>query len=136
MTTFMRVDRPDADAVTIVFWSRDGFPRCRMLGPTKLIFGQPFELGGPAEGSSLVPLALTVGMQFAKDVAVPLVIWDPEELWEDSWGILSERNAIAPSRADATTECSPSLTAATTLQDDAIGEVFGRLGPEGTAQLF
>jgi hypothetical protein len=27
----------------------------------------------------LVPFALTVGMQFAKDVAVPLVIWDPRD---------------------------------------------------------
>jgi len=91
----------------IVFWSQDGLPRCRVLGPTKLIFGQPFEVRRPAEGSSLVPLALTVGMQFAKDVAVPLVIWDPEGLWEDSWGTLSDRNAITPGRAGATTECSP-----------------------------
>jgi hypothetical protein len=106
MTTFTKVDRRDADCATIVFWSQDGLPRCRVLGPTKLIFGQPFELDGPAEGSSLVPLALTVGMQFAKDVAVPLVIWDPEGLWEDSWGTLSDRNAITPERADATTECS------------------------------
>jgi hypothetical protein len=112
MITFTKVDRRHADCVTIVFWSQDGLPCCRVLGPTKLIFGQPFELDGPAEGSSLVPLALTVGMQFAKDVAVPLVIWDPEGLWEDSWGTLSDRNAITPGRADATTECSPGPLAA------------------------
>jgi hypothetical protein len=100
MTTFTRVDRRDADCVTIVFWSKEGLPHCRILGPTKLIFGQKFELDSPLEGSSFVSLTLSVGMQFAKDVAVPLVIADPEGLWNHSWGTLSDRNVnqVQPSQ--------------------------------------
>jgi hypothetical protein len=112
MTTFTRVDRRDADCVTIVFWSKEGLPHCRILGPTKLIFGQKFELDSPPEGSSFVSLTLTVGMQLARDAAVPLVIADPEGLWNDSWGILSDRNVIAPSPAIAMSESSSTPLAA------------------------
>ena len=107
MTTFARVACRDDQCVTIVFWSQDGFPRCRMFGPTKQIFGRPFELDGPAEGSSSVPLALTVGMQFAADLAVPLVISDPEGLWNDAWGTLTDRIETSVPPAVVTTGLAP-----------------------------
>lgn len=96
MTTFLRVEKPDDDCVTIVFWSEAGITRCRMLGPTKMIFGQPFELHGPVAGSAAVARALEVGRRFADDLGVPMVIVDPARLWNDAWGTLSERVEAGP----------------------------------------
>ncbi|MDC7784731.1 hypothetical protein PQJ75_00500 [Rhodoplanes sp. TEM] len=91
MTTFLRVDDPDDECVTIVFWSQEGITRCRMLGPTKMIFGQPFELHGPVAGAIAAARALEVGRRFADAVGVPMVIVDPEHLWNDAWGTLADR---------------------------------------------
>lgn len=91
MTTFLRVEEPDDGCVTIVFWSPEGLTRCRMLGPTKMIFGQPFELTGPVTGSVAAARTLQVGRRFADDVGDPMVVVDPEHLWNDAWGMLADR---------------------------------------------
>ncbi|MFL9828692.1 hypothetical protein [Rhodoplanes sp. SY1] len=96
MTTFLRVETPDTDCVTIVFWSEAGITRCRMLGPTKMIFGQPFELHGPVAGSAAVARALEVGRRFADDLGVSIVIVDPARLWNEEWGTLTERDEPGP----------------------------------------
>ncbi|MBK5958493.1 hypothetical protein CCR97_09775 [Rhodoplanes elegans] len=96
MTTFLRAEKPDADCVTIAFWSEEGITRCRMLGPTKMIFGQPFELHGPVAGSAAVVRSLEIGRRFADDLGVPMVIVDPDRLWNDAWGTLADRGAPGP----------------------------------------
>jgi hypothetical protein len=82
------VDHPKKNCVTVVLWTKGEAECGRVIGPTKMIFGQDYSIRSPLERHLSARGASRMGINFAQDLGVDLVVVDPEHIWKRHWGIL------------------------------------------------
>ncbi|MET0710433.1 MAG: hypothetical protein ABWY82_26860 [Tardiphaga sp.] len=85
MHHYEQVDHPSNKAVTLTFGTNGGRDRGGVTGPTEIIFGQQMV----AQGGSLTPTkAFAMAEELADRLGLPLVVVDPNGIWNPVWGEL------------------------------------------------
>ena len=88
MHRYEQVDHPSNKAVTLPFGTNGGRDRGGVTGPTKIIFGQQM-VAHTLQPVSLTPTkAFAVAEELADYLGLPLVVVDPNGIWNPVWGEL------------------------------------------------
>lgn len=82
--TFSKVERPDADAVTVSLGGEAAAPSGTVLGPGER--GTGVALG--QDGSLTAHQAISVACQLANELDRTVVVVDPLDRWRSEWGRL------------------------------------------------
>jgi hypothetical protein len=91
---YERVDRPRDRCVAVTFWRHAGAPFGSITGPNVSILGSEYRVPSPLRRPSPASQAFTTAEEFARDLAMPLVVIDPEGIWNASWGDLYRAEQI------------------------------------------
>ena len=88
MHRYEQVEHPSNKAVTLTFGTNGGRDRGGVTGPTKIIFGQQM-VAHTLQPVSLTPTkAFAVAEELADYLGLPLVVVDPNGIWNPVWGEL------------------------------------------------
>jgi hypothetical protein len=110
MHRYEQVDHPSNKAVTLTFGTNGGRDRGGVTGPTEIIFGQRMVVHTPQPGSFTPTKAFAMAEELADHLGLPLVVVDPNGIWNPVWGelyrsVIMEATAVHPhppgSRSDA-----------------------------------
>jgi hypothetical protein len=110
MHRYEQVDHPSNKAVTLRFGTNGGRDRGGVTGPTKIIFGQQTVVRTPQPGSLTPTKAFAMAEELADHLGLPLVVVDPNGIWNPVWGelyrsMIMEATTVHPpplrSRSDA-----------------------------------
>ena len=88
MHRYERVDQPSNKAVTLTFGTNGGRDRGEVTGPTKIILGQQVDVRTPQPGSLTPTKAFAMAEELADQLGLPLVVIDPDGIWNPIWGEL------------------------------------------------
>ena len=88
MHRYEQVDQPSNKAVTLAFRTRGGKDRGEVTGPTKIILGQQMVVRTPQPGSLTPTKAFAMAEELADQLGLPLVVVDPDGIWNRVWGEL------------------------------------------------
>ena len=94
MHRYEQVEHPSNKAVTLTFGTNGGRDRGGVTGPTEIIVGQQMVV----QPGSLTPTkAFAMAEELADQLGLPLVVVDPNGIWNPVWGELyrSTRPALA-----------------------------------------
>ena len=106
MHRYELVDHPSNKAVTFTFGTNGGRDRGEVTGPTKITLGQQMVV-------SLTPTkAFAMAEKLADHLGLPLVVVDPNGIWNPVWGELY--HSTGP-RADGVNEITPGIRRAVTV---------------------
>ena len=88
MHHYEQVDRPSNKAVTLTLGTNGGRDRGQVTGPTKIILGQRMVAVTP-QAELLTPTkAFAMAEKLADQTGLPLVVVDPNGIWNPVWGEL------------------------------------------------
>jgi hypothetical protein len=88
MHRYEQVDHPSNKAVTLTFRTNGGRDRGEVTGPTKITLGQQMVVGTPQPGSLTPTKAFATAEKLADHLGLPLVVVDPNGIWNPVWGQL------------------------------------------------
>ena len=88
MHHYEQVDHPSNKAVTLTFGTNGGRDRGGVTGPTEMIFGQQTVGRVPQPGSLTPTKAFAMAEELADQLGLPLVVVDPNGIWNPVWGEL------------------------------------------------
>jgi hypothetical protein len=88
MHRYEQVDHPSNNAVTLSFGTIGGRDRGGVIGPTKLICGRQMTARTPKPGSLTPTKAFAIAEELADHLGLPLVVVDPNAIWNPVWGEL------------------------------------------------
>jgi hypothetical protein len=88
MHRYEQVDQPPNNAVTLTFRKNGGRDRGEVTGPTKIISGQHVVLRTPQPESLTPTKAFAMAEELADQLGRPLVVIDPDGIWNPVWGEL------------------------------------------------
>ena len=88
MHHYEQVDHPSNKAVTLTFGTNGGRDRGGVTGPTEVIFDQQMALRIPQPGSLTPTKAFAMAEELADQLGLPLVVIDPNGIWNPVWGEL------------------------------------------------
>ena len=88
MHHYEQVDQPSNKAVTFTFGTNCGRDRGEVTGPTKIILGQQVEVRTLQPGSLTPTKAFAMAEELADQLGLPLVVVDPDGIWNPIWGEL------------------------------------------------
>ena len=88
MHRYEQVDQPLNKAVTLTFGTNGGRDRGEVTGPTKIILDQQVDVGTPQPGSLTPTKAFAMAEGLADQLGLPLVVVDPDGIWNPIWGEL------------------------------------------------
>ena len=106
MHRYEQVDQPSNKAVTLTFRTNGGRDRGEVTGPTKIILGQQAVIPTPQPGSLTPTKAFAMAEELADQLGLPLVVVDPDGIWNRVWGELYR--STGP-RAGGVTEIAPGI---------------------------
>ena len=106
MHRYEQVDHPSNKAVTLTFGTNGGRNRGEVTGPTKIILDQQMVVRTSQPGSLTPTKAFAMAEELADHLGLPLVVVDPDGVWNPVWGELYR--STGP-RADDVTEISPGI---------------------------
>ena len=86
MHHYEQVDHPSKKAVILTFGTNGGRDRGGVTGPTEIIFGQRQMVAQP--GSLTPTKAFAMAEELADQLGLPLVVVDPNGIWNPVWGEL------------------------------------------------
>jgi hypothetical protein len=101
MRRYEQVDRPSNKAVTLTFGTNGGRDRGGVTGPTKITFGPEMVVRAAQPGSLTPTKAFAMAEELADRLGLPLVVVDPNGIWNPVWGELYRSTGR---RADAVNE--------------------------------
>jgi len=85
MHRYEQVEHPSNKAVTLTFGTNGGRDRGGVTGPTEIIVGQQMVV----QPGSLTPTkAFAMAEELADQLGLPLVVVDPNGIWNPVWGEL------------------------------------------------
>lgn len=83
---FEQVDEPQADAITLSLSAGDGGTRGRIACPADLAGGH---LVNDFVSDPMPPVeAFRAAVRLANEIRAPIVVEDPQRLWQEEWGVL------------------------------------------------
>ena len=88
MHRYEQVDHPSNKAVTLALGTNGGRDRGEVTGPTKIILGQHMVACTPQPGSLTPTKAFAMAEKLADHTGLPLVVIDPNGIWNPVWGEL------------------------------------------------
>jgi len=88
MHRYEQVDHPSNKAVTLTLGTNGGRDRGEVIGPTKIILGQQTLVCTPQPGSLTPTKAFAMAEKLADHTGLPLVVVDPNGIWNPVWGEL------------------------------------------------
>jgi hypothetical protein len=88
MHRYEQVDHPSNKAVTLTFGTNGGRDRGGVIGPAKMIFGQQMVVRTPQPASLTPTKAFALAEELADYLGLPLVVVDPNGIWNPVWGEL------------------------------------------------
>jgi len=88
MHRYEQVDQPSNKAVTLKFGTNGGRDRGEVTGPTKMILGQQADIRTPHPGLLTPTKAFAMAEELADQLGLPLVVVDPDGIWNPIWGEL------------------------------------------------
>jgi hypothetical protein len=88
MHRYEQVDHPSDKAVTLTFGTNGGRDRGGVTGPTKIILGQQMAVRTRQPGSLTPTKAFAMAEELADHLGLPLVVVDPNGIWNPVWGEL------------------------------------------------
>ena len=88
MHHYEQVDHPSNKAVTFTFGTNGGRDRGGVTGPTEVIFDQQMAPRIPQPGSLTPTKAFAMAEELADQLGLPLVVVDPNGIWNPVWGEL------------------------------------------------
>jgi hypothetical protein len=88
MHRYEQVDHPSNKAVTLTFETNGGRDRGGVTGPTEIIFGQQMVERTPHPRSLTPTKAFSMAEELADHLGLPLVVVDPNGIWNPVWGEL------------------------------------------------
>jgi hypothetical protein len=88
MHRYEQVDHPSNKAVTLRFGTNGGRDRGAVIGPAKIIFGQKTVVPTPQQASLTPTKAFALAEELADYMGLPLVVVDPNGIWNPVWGEL------------------------------------------------
>jgi hypothetical protein len=99
MHRYEQVDHPSNKAVTLTFGTNGGRERGGVTGPTKIIFGQQMAVRPPQPGLLTPTKAFAMAEELADQLGLPLVVVDPNGIWNPVWGELYRSMGSAAERS-------------------------------------
>lgn len=88
MHRYEQVDHPSNKAVTLTFRTNGGRDRGGVTGPTEIISGQQMGAHTHQSGSLTPTKAFAMAEELADHLGLPLVVIDPNGIWNPAWGEL------------------------------------------------
>ena len=88
MHHYEQVDHPSNKAVTLTFGTNGGRDRGEVTGPIKIILDQQMVVRTSQPGSLTPTKAFATAEKLADHLGLPLVVVDPEGVWNPVWGEL------------------------------------------------
>ena len=88
MHRYEQVDLPSNKAVTLTLGTNGGRDRGDVTGPAKLTLGQQMVACTPQPGSLTPTKAFAMAEKLADHTGLPLVVVDPNGIWNPVWGEL------------------------------------------------
>jgi hypothetical protein len=88
MHRYEQVDHLSNKAVTLTFGTNGGRDRGEVTGPTKIDFGRQSVARAPQLGSLTPTKAFAMAEELADHLGLPLVVVDPNGIWNPVWGEL------------------------------------------------
>ena len=92
MHHYEQVDHPSNKAVTLTFGTNGGRDRGGVTGPTGVISDQQMALRIPQPGSLTPTKAFAMAEELADQLGLPIVVVDPNGIWNPVWGELYRSN--------------------------------------------
>ena len=92
MHHYEQVDHPSNRAVTLTFGTNGGRDRGGVTRPTEVIFDQQMALRIPQPGSLTPTKAFAMAEELADQLGLPIVVVDPNGIWNPVWGELYRSN--------------------------------------------
>lgn len=83
---FEQVDAPQSDAITLALMSRDGQPYGTITCPVGVSAGRLEEDVTSGENGGVD--AFRSAIRLANEIQAPIVVLDPQGLWNSEWGDL------------------------------------------------
>ena len=102
MHRYEQVDQLSEKAVTLTFGTNGGRDRGEVTGPTKTILGQQMVVRTPLTPTK----AFSMAEELADHLGLPLVVIDPDGIWNPIWGQLYRTTGP---RAGRVTEITPGI---------------------------
>jgi hypothetical protein len=109
MHHYEQVDSPSNKAVTLTFGTNGGRDRGGVTRPTEIILDQQMVVSTSQPGSLTPTKAFAMAEELADQLGLPLVVVDPNGIWNPVWGELYR--STGP-RADGVNEMPRKPTAA------------------------
>ena len=106
MHRYEQVDLPSNKAVTFTLGTNGGRDRGGVTGPTKLTLGRQMVVCTPQPGSLTPTKAFAMAEKLADHTGLPLVVVDPNGIWNPVWGELYRSTG---SRAGGVNEITPGI---------------------------
>jgi hypothetical protein len=106
MHRYEQVDLPSNKAVTLTLATNGGRDRGDVTGPVKLTLGQQLVACTPQPGSLTPTKAFAMAEKLADHTGLPLVVVDPNGIWNPVWGELYRSTG---SRAGGVNEITPGI---------------------------
>jgi len=106
MHRYEQVDQPLDKAVTLTFGTNGGRDRGEVTGPTKIALGQQVFVPAPQPGSLTPTKAFAMAEELADQLGLPLVVVDPDGIWNPIWGELYRSAGLC---ADGVTVIAPGI---------------------------
>jgi len=88
MHRYEQVDLPSNKAVTLTLGTNGGRDRGDVTGPAKLTLGEQMVACTPQPGSLTPTKAFAMAEKLADHTGLPLVVVDPNGIWNPVWGEL------------------------------------------------
>ena len=83
---FEQVDEPQDDAITLSLSKKDGDSKGKIICPAAVSAGRlPTDMTSEERGSVE---AFRAAIRLANEVKAPLVVMDPDHVWQADWGDL------------------------------------------------
>jgi hypothetical protein len=114
MHRYEQVDHPSNKAVTLMFRTDGGRDRGGVIEPTKIIFGQQMAVRSSQPRSLTPTKAFAIAEELADHLGLPLVVVDPNGIWNPVWGELYR--STGP-RAGGVNEIAPGIRLARLSSD-------------------
>ena len=106
MHRYEQVDLPSNKAVTLTLGTNGGRDRGDVTGPVKLTLRQQLVACTPQPGSLTPTKAFAMAEKLADHTGLPLVVVDPNGIWNPVWGELYRSSG---SRAGGVNEIIPGI---------------------------
>jgi hypothetical protein len=106
MHRYEQVDLPSNKAVTLTLGANGGRDRGDVTGPAELTLRQQIVACTPQPGSLTPTKAFAMAEKLADHTGLPLVVVDPNGIWNPVWG---ELYRSTESRANGVNEITPGI---------------------------